>query len=131
MAKITGRDKRVAEWLEKIGIDPKMTRRVVIDISANSAVYIYIEQYGDSRIFEIEPPPELTTAIHLVPPQPDFKEVNKTINGLRVNGQPIIPSDGIRPIHNLKKEEEPTTKWIDEFVAKQQSAIKKWEHPDD
>ena len=65
MSKITGRNKAVADWLAKIGIDPISTRRVVIDIPCNGAVVIYIEAYGDSRMFEVEPLPELNTAIRV------------------------------------------------------------------
>ncbi len=79
MAKITGRDKRVAEWLEKIGIDTKMTRRVVIDIPANGIIQIYLEQYGDSSIFEIEPPPELATAIRVEPAKDSLEEALQII----------------------------------------------------
>ena len=160
MAKITGRDKRVADWLEKIGIDPKITRRVVIDIPSDGIVWVYIERYGDSQIFEVEPPPELTTAIHLVPPQEDFEEAIKIIKGLKASEQPIIPcpidpppheptpdeaekaieytallpkgyrQEGL-PIKKIEKEQEPTPEWLAEFEAKQQAAISKWEHPDD
>ncbi len=125
MSKLTGRDKRVAEWLEKIGIDPKTTRRVVIDIPSNGAVWMYIERYGDSTMFEIEPPPELTTAIHVVPSQSNFEEAIKIIKGLKVSEQPIIP------IKRLNKEQEPTPEWLAEFEARQQAAINKWEHSDD
>ena len=133
MAKITGRDKRVANWLEKIGIDPKTARRVVVDISADSAVYIYIERYGDSKMFEVEPPPELTTAIKLVPPQDDFEEAMKIIKGLKVNDQTIIPQKqgDDPPVLKLKREDKPTPEWLEEFGAKQRESIKKWERPDD
>ena len=145
MAKITGRDKRVAEWLEKIGIDPKNTRRVVIDIPCDGPIWIYIEQFGDSAMFEVEPPPELTTAIKVVPSQTNFEEAIKIIKGLKSSEQQIIPSDweAIRnysgqnlkisdeSIKNLTSEQEPTPEWLAEFEAKQQAAISKWEHPDD
>ena len=65
MSKITGQNKAVTEWLQKIGIDTKLARRVIIDIPCNGPIEIYIESYGDSSIFEIEPPPELKTAIRV------------------------------------------------------------------
>lgn len=155
MAKIIGRDKRIADWLEKIGIDPKTARRVVIDISVDSPVYLYIERYGDSTMFEVEPPPELTTAIHLVPPQDDFEEAIKIIKGLKASEQPILDEQPLPswkaaqkewraiqacmpikqgddpPITKLKREDKPTPEWLAEFEAKQQENIKKWEHLDD
>ena len=138
MSKITGRDKRVAEWLWKIGINPTDTRRVVIDIPCDGPVYMYIERFGNSRIFEVEPPPELTTAIRLVPPQDDFEEAIKIIKGLKVGEQPIISSDEgtdwkeePETIQNLKKEDTPTPEWLEEFRAKQRAAIQKWEFPND
>ena len=138
MSKITGRDKRVADWLEKIGIDPKMTRRVVIDIPANGAVWVYIERFGDSSIFEVEPPPELTTAIRVEshpepvegPPQADFEEALKIIKGLKVSEQQVIPVTKGRDPVGVKGAEEPPPEWLEEFEAKQQAAIRKWEHPD-
>ena len=123
MSKITGRDRRVADWLEKIGIDPKATRRVVIDISVDSPIWVYIEQFGDSRMFEVEPPPELTTAIRVQSPQADFEEAIKLIKGLKVSEQPILPippgfSDNVL---------EPT----DYDPDKLKEYIKQWKNPDD
>jgi len=124
MSKITGRDKRVADWLEKIGIDPKMTRRVVIDIPCDGAVWVYIERFGDSQMFEIEPPPELAKGIKIVTPQADFEEAIRIIKGLKTGEQPIISSD-----YGPDWREEPTPEWLAEFETRQQAAIQKWEHP--
>ena len=117
MSKITGRDRRVADWLEKIGIDPKVTRRVVIDISVDSPVWVYIEQFGDSRMFEVEPPPELITAITVGQVGTDFEEAVRLINEL--NEQQV------------KGAKEPTPEWLAGYKDKQQVAIQKWEHSDD
>ncbi len=130
MTKISGRDKRVADWLEKIGIDPKMTRRVIIDIPCDGAVWVYIEQFGDSRIFEVEPPPELTTAIRVEPPQDDFEEAIKIAKGLKLYPDDAIKVEDDPPIYKLEKNDKPTPEWLAEFEAKK-VAIEKWERPDD
>ena len=122
MTKITGRDKRVADWLEKIGIVPNMTSRVVIDIPANGAVRVYIEQFGDSSMFEVEPPPELTTAIKIKQEESDIEEAVQLLKDL--NTRNPVPS-------KVKGADEPTPEWLAEFEAKQRAAIQKWERPGD
>ena len=119
MSKVTGRDKRVADWLETIGIDPKVTRRVVIDIPCNGAVVMYVERFGDSSMFEVEPPPDLITAIIVGQVGTDFEEAVRLINELKSDEQQV------------KGAKEPTPEWLAEYQAKQQEAIGKWEHSDD
>jgi hypothetical protein len=57
--KILGKDKKIAAWLESLGIEAKATRRVIIDIPYDGAVPIYLEQYADESMFEIGPPDDL------------------------------------------------------------------------
>ena len=42
------------ERLYELGIIPMFTQRVVIDASINDVVKIYIEQYGDDRLLDVE-----------------------------------------------------------------------------
>ena len=46
MAKISGRNKGLADWLAKLGVDINTTRRVVIDIPTDGVVVIYTERYS-------------------------------------------------------------------------------------
>lgn len=59
MTRVTGRSKKVTEWLEVMGVDVKNTRRVIIDIPYDGAVIVYLEQLGNLAMFEISPPPDL------------------------------------------------------------------------
>ena len=46
-----------------LGIDPKKTRRIVLDVSVDDAISVYIEQYGDERLLDLELPALPTVAI--------------------------------------------------------------------
>lgn len=39
--------------LAALGIDPSITRRVVIDIQADHAPVIHVEQFGDDRLLSV------------------------------------------------------------------------------
>ena len=54
--------KAFLEWLERFGLIPENTRRVVIEASVDSAVMIYAELFGTSPMVEVDPPPELRGA---------------------------------------------------------------------
>lgn len=60
--KIHGRNKDVAEFIRKLGFDPDLTRRVIVDLNVDAAVRVYIEGYGDAAAFRIEPPTALKEA---------------------------------------------------------------------
>ena len=48
------------EWLihlcEQLEIEPSNVRRIIIDAKVNSAVIIYVEQYGTDKLFDLRPP---------------------------------------------------------------------------
>ena len=127
MSKMTGKQKVIAEWLEKIGIDPNSARRVVIDIPCDGAVVVYIEAYGDSSIFEVEPPPELRTAIRvtqdeteLIEPkwsEDEIEEAKRIIDSIKASGI-ILPA----PKRKSNKESP-----IDESIENAIQWINKWE----
>ena len=52
MATIVGRG--FLNRLCELGIIPSSTRRVVIEAAVDGATMIYVEQYGDKRLFSVE-----------------------------------------------------------------------------
>ena len=49
-------------WVEKLGIDTKTARRVVIDANVGHPLMVYVEMYGESAAFGASPPPVLLEA---------------------------------------------------------------------
>lgn len=50
------------KWIEKLGLNPKLTRRIVIDIPHEGVVTIYTELFMSSEVLELELPPEIMGA---------------------------------------------------------------------
>lgn len=44
------------EWLKKIGLPHKLTKRVIIDIQVERPAMVYIEEYGSVGMLKVEPP---------------------------------------------------------------------------
>jgi hypothetical protein len=57
MAVTCPNSKELADWLDTAGIVIKgqHASRVILDIGVGRPVKVYVEQFGDSRIFEVEP----------------------------------------------------------------------------
>lgn len=43
------------EHLCELGIIPRTSKRIVIEAAVDSAVTIYVEQYGDKRLLSVRP----------------------------------------------------------------------------
>lgn len=54
--------KPLMEWIEKLGLNPKLTRRIVIDIPHEGVATIYAELFMSSEVLELELPPEIMGA---------------------------------------------------------------------
>lgn len=54
--RVTGRDPVMVALIRRLGFDPKVTRRVIIDIPADNLVRCYVEAFGDGDAFSIVPP---------------------------------------------------------------------------
>jgi len=76
---MTANDVEVGEWMKKIGIDSSTCRRLIIDIQVGNVVVVYEERYGDERIFQIEPPPEIKAAITECKKDSYYHEVAKKV----------------------------------------------------
>lgn len=65
-------------WLERDGIIPDSTRRVVIDAEFGKVVTMYVEQFGSASLVDVHPPAELRTAVSIVArarnPRPDYPQ---------------------------------------------------------
>jgi hypothetical protein len=55
--KIIRGDKWAAEFLVAIGQDPTKNRRVIIDCEVGQPVRIYLENFGDERLYNVRMPP--------------------------------------------------------------------------
>lgn len=51
------------DWLERGGITPANTRRVVIDAQVGHATLIYVEGMGSRGMIDVDPPAELRGAV--------------------------------------------------------------------
>lgn len=54
--RVTGHDPVMVALIRRLGFDPKVTRRVIIDIPAGELVTCYVEAFGDGMAFDIVPP---------------------------------------------------------------------------
>lgn len=43
----------VNDFIRKLGFDPKITRRVIVDIPAHGIVQVYVEAFGAAAAFDI------------------------------------------------------------------------------
>jgi hypothetical protein len=74
MAIACTRADQVTEWLDRTGIVIKgqHASRVILDIEVGKPIKVFVEQFGDSRIFSVGPPDcthaEVLIASHLPPP---------------------------------------------------------------
>lgn len=57
-----GNGPEISEFMRKLGLDPTLTKRVIIDINAEDVVRVYVEGYADSRAFGIDPPTPVSKA---------------------------------------------------------------------
>ena len=48
------------DWIklfaEAVGEDVTRTKRIIIDVSLDEVVYIYVEKIGDERLLDLKPP---------------------------------------------------------------------------
>jgi hypothetical protein len=51
-----GRGPEISEFIRRLGLDPTLTKRVIVDIPCDDVVKVYVEGFGDCHAFEIEPP---------------------------------------------------------------------------
>lgn len=51
-----GSSPEVVDFVRRLGLDPSLTRRVIIDIPAYGLVKVYVEQNGAMEAFEVRPP---------------------------------------------------------------------------
>lgn len=49
-------DKWVTEFLNAIGMGDIPVRRIIVDAEVGHPVKIYVEQWGDERMFNVRPP---------------------------------------------------------------------------
>lgn len=56
---------KLSEWLAATGIvvEGQHARRVVIDMTVGHPTRIYVEQFGDEKVFEVKPPDFSTAEI--------------------------------------------------------------------
>lgn len=50
-----GAGPEISEFIRRLGFDPSLTRRVIVDIPADDVVKVYVEAYGDVDAFKIDP----------------------------------------------------------------------------
>ena len=53
----------VVAWLRALGVDPDMTRRVIIDIETGNAIRVYVTAWADLEAFEVALPDGLEMEI--------------------------------------------------------------------
>lgn len=53
MAKITSQKNDLIEAIREMGIEPNMTRKVVIEIGFSEGVHVYVEQLADERVIKV------------------------------------------------------------------------------
>lgn len=58
MAVVSCTGEKLTEWLRKTGIvvEGQLCSRVIIDLTVGNPARVYVEQFGDQKIFEVEPP---------------------------------------------------------------------------
>ncbi len=59
-------DDWVVKWAEALGIEPSETRRIIIDAEAGSALRVYVEKLGTTKMYDIEIPDLSETEIHIL-----------------------------------------------------------------
>lgn len=56
---LVGAGDSVKEFIKSLGLDPDMTRRVILDINAADVVTMYIEEFVDKEFFDLRTTLEL------------------------------------------------------------------------
>lgn len=54
---VLGHHETLVEFIRKLGLDPDLTRRVIVDIPCDNVVKVYVEGYADKAAFQIDPSP--------------------------------------------------------------------------
>lgn len=65
---VIGPSEELKEFIRKLGLDPKLTKRIVIDIPASGVARVYVEGYLSSAAIAIDLPPEILQAQVMVLP---------------------------------------------------------------
>lgn len=66
---IIGASPEACALIRAVGLDPAFTKRVIIDIDAESVVKVYVEGFADVRHFDIQKPlPDIRARVYVPGP---------------------------------------------------------------
>ena len=51
---LLGHNPQIVEFIRRLGLDPSLTRRVIVDMNVDDVVRVYVEGFADRAAFEID-----------------------------------------------------------------------------
>jgi hypothetical protein len=81
MATIVDPGADIADWLKRAGIKVPCLSHVIIDIPVDGAVRVYIDSYGEERLFQVKPPDLSSAEIIRAAPKPETGDGTEECDG--------------------------------------------------